>query len=75
MADCLFRFRGCREKKKKVLTESRLAEYPCDYLLHNALRFINDGKPQVAYSEICYAIIKSGGELYEEERNEFNNNG
>ena len=40
-----------------------LNSYPCSDYLHNALRFIADGKPHVAYDEICHAIIRSGGEL------------
>lgn len=48
------------------------SEYPCDVYLHNALRFIKDGKPDVAYEEICWAIVKSGGELSDEEKEGFN---
>ena len=47
---------------------SRLKEYPCDVYLHNALAFITEGKSNVAYSEICWAICKSGGELSEAEK-------
>lgn len=45
-----------------------LNNYPCSDYLHNALRFIADGKPQVAYDEICNAIIRSGGSLSEDEK-------
>lgn len=51
--------------------KNRYSEYPCDMFLHNALRFIQNGKSEVAYEEICWAIIKSGGELTEEERKYF----
>lgn len=57
---------------KKLITEMKriksLNDYPCSDLLHNALRFIRKGSPNVAYGEICCAIIRSGGELTEEER-------
>lgn len=46
----------------------KLGNYPCSVYLHNALRFISEGKPQVAYDEICHAIIRSDGVLTEEER-------
>ena len=55
-------------RRDKIEKRNRkLNEYPCDVYLHNALRFIADGKLQIAYEEICYAIIKSGGELTEAE--------
>lgn len=41
--------------------------YPCSYFLHNALRLIACGKSKAAYSEICHAIVKSGGELTDAE--------
>lgn len=47
--------------------EEKLRNYPCSDYLHNALRFISEGKSQVAYDEICHAIIRSGGCLTEEE--------
>lgn len=43
-------------------------DYPCSDYLHNALHFIAQGKIDVAYDEICHAIISSGGELTEEEQ-------
>ena len=49
-------------KKKNILNE-----YPCSDYLHNALHFLRQGKVDVAYDEICWAITKSGGELTEEE--------
>lgn len=45
-----------------------LRSYPCDVFLHNALRYINEGKSNLAYEEICYAITKSGGALSDNER-------
>lgn len=38
-----------------------------DYL-HNALHFISQGKIDVAYDEICHAIIRSGGKLTKDEQ-------
>ena len=53
------------ENKK---TNKLLNDYPCSDFLHNALRFISQGKSDVAYDEICHAIIKCGGELTEREK-------
>lgn len=58
-----------RNKNKKI--NSKLSEYPCDVFLHNALRFLSQNKPEVAYAEICYAITKSGGDLTEAEKERF----
>lgn len=44
-----------------------LNSYPCSDYLHNALRFIAQGEADVAYDEICHAIIRSGGKLTESE--------
>ena len=46
---------------------NKINSYPCSDYLHNALRFIEQGNADVAYDEICYAIIKSGGKLTENE--------
>ena len=54
------------KKRNKVFSE-----YPCDVYLHNALFFITNDKPDVAYREICWAILKSGGKLREEEQAKF----
>lgn len=57
-----------KRTKNKIINQ-RLSNYPCSDYLHNALHFIANGKPQVAYDEVCWAIIKSGGTLtYEEEQ-------
>ncbi len=53
--------------------DNKLNQYPCDAYLCNALQFIKDGKYYTAYSEICYAIIKSGGKLTEEQEKIFKN--
>ena len=45
-----------------------LNDYPCADYLHNALRFLADGKWKVAYDEICHAIVRSGGCLSEDEK-------
>lgn len=46
----------------------KLNEYPCSDYLHNALHFIIQGEIDVAYDEICNAIITSGGELTGQEK-------
>lgn len=53
---------------KLPTVEAKPVEWiPCSDYLHNALRFIEQGNADVAYDEICYAIIKSGGKLTESE--------
>ena len=56
--------------KNKCATKL-LNQYPCDIYLKNALHFISIEQPSDAYEEICYAIIRSGGELSDEERRTF----
>lgn len=58
-----------RNKEKR--RDNIIAEYPCIDYLHNALHFLKRGKSEVAYSEICHAIIRSGAELNSEENEEF----
>ena len=53
--------------KKKKCDKNLLRKYPCDIYLKNALHFIETGNPNVAYTEICRAILRSGGELSEAE--------
>ena len=53
--------------------DNKLKQYPCDVYLQNALRFITEKKYDTAYSEICWAIIKSGGKLTEEQEKIFKN--
>lgn len=38
---------------------------------YQALRFLSLDKPNVAYTEICFAICKSGGNLTEREKERF----
>lgn len=45
-----------------------LNQYPCDVFLHNSLMRLSENNIEAAYDEICYAIIKSGGELTSEEK-------
>ena len=59
------------EKNKNKEINKKLSTYPCVNYLHNALRFILENKTDVAYSEICYAIMRSGAELTETEKQEF----
>lgn len=44
------------------------SKYPCSVYLHNALRFILDNKADIAYEEICRALLKAGDELSIEEK-------
>ena len=57
--------------KKNKSINSKLSNYPCINFLHNALRFLSENKTDVAYTEICHAIMKSGGNLTEKEKIEF----
>ena len=50
---------------------NKLNQYPCNVYLQNALRFITEKEYDTAYSEICWAIIKSGGKLTEEQEKIF----
>lgn len=43
------------------------------YFLHNALHFLARNKPEVTYGEICYALLKSGNKLTDEEQKIFDN--
>ena len=56
---------------RRLITRTKinneLNSYPCSDYLHNALRFIMQGESDVAYDEICHAIIRSGGRLTESE--------
>lgn len=58
-------------KNKNKKTNQKMSTYPCVNFLHNALRFVLENEIDVAYTEICYAIIKSGAELTETEKAEF----
>lgn len=53
--------------KKGKCNKNLLRQYPCDDFLRSALHFIEIGKPNDAYTEICWAIMKSGGELFDNE--------
>ena len=59
------------EKNKNKAINQKLSTYPCVNYLHNALRFVLENKTDVAYTEICYAIMKSGADLTETEKAEF----
>lgn len=62
---------GIKRRNKERQSDRIISEYPCVDYLHNALHFLKSGKPDVAYSEICHAIIRSGAELSLEEKEEF----
>lgn len=51
--------------------DKKLNQYPCDIYLHNALQFIKDKKYDMAYTEICWAILKSDGTITKEEEKIF----
>lgn len=53
--------------------DNELNQYPCNVYLRNALQFIEKRKYDEAYSEICWAIIKSGGKLTKEQEKIFKN--
>ena len=59
--------------KKIKKQNKKIGEYPCVDYLHNALRFIKDNKLNQAYTEICFAILKSNGILTKEEQGNFEN--
>ena len=59
------------EKNKNKAINQKMSTYPCVNYLHNALRFVLENKTDVAYTEICYAIMKSGADLTETEKAEF----
>lgn len=60
-----------RNNNKIKAINSKLSTYPCVDYLHNALRFILENKTDVAYTEICHAIMTSGADLTETEKEEF----
>ena len=51
-----------RTKKRNAL----FGRYPSCDMLNNALRFIRDGKIDVACAEIVFAIDKAGGYFHED---------
>lgn len=56
--------------KRKNKKDKIFSEYPCSVYLHNALRFITNNEPEVAYEDICHALMKAGDELSDEEKRE-----
>lgn len=64
-------FKKLKERNRNKKINAKLKEYPCENYLHNALRFLSLDKPNVAYTEICFAICKSGGNLTEREKERF----
>lgn len=55
--------------KPRSRSDEILCEYPCSYYLHNALHMLMVGDSDSAYDEVCWAIIKSGGQLRTSEEN------
>lgn len=62
-------FRKMKQKSKDRI----FSEYPCADFLHNVLHFLARNKPEVTYGEICYALLKSGNKLTDEEQKIFDN--
>lgn len=62
---------GADTNLKKRRKKNKLSEYPCEDYLHNALRFLANGNTDSAYTEICFAMMKAGAELREEEKRKF----
>lgn len=56
-------------KKKNAL----FGRYPSCDLLNNALRFLREGKTDVAIEEIVFAIEKAGGYFHEDNVQMVNN--
>ena len=56
---------------RKKRNDRVFSQYPCSSFLHNALRFISEGKVDIAYEEICWALMKGGEELSQEEKTIF----
>ena len=67
MLNTVMEYRRKHKIGRKKQKDEVFSRYPCSVFLHNALRFISQNKSGVAYEEICHAIIRSGGELTEEE--------
>lgn len=59
------------KRYKQKQKDAIFSDYPCADYLHNALRFIQNGKPDVAYTEICHALLRSGDKLSSEEEATF----
>lgn len=55
------------ERYKQKQEDAIFSVYPCSVYLHNALRVIRNGKSDVAYIEICHALLRSGDKLSSEE--------
>ena len=64
----LIKFKKSVDKLKR---NKKFSQYPCEDYLHHALKYLQDGANCGAYTEICWALIKSGAELKEEERKIF----
>ncbi len=50
-------------KKKK---NARFGRYPSCDMANNALRFLLQNKPEIAFEEIAHAIVKAGGYFHED---------
>jgi len=59
--------------KRKDNKDNEFNKYPCNVYLQNALQLIVDRKYDIAFAEICWAIIKSGGKLTKDQKEIFKN--
>ena len=60
-----------KKRYKECHANSHLRSYPCIDFLRHALHWIEEGEPDVAYTEICFAIMKAGLSLDEHESTVF----
>ena len=60
-----------KKRYKECHANSNFRSYPCIDFLRNALHWIEEGEPDVAYTEICFAIMKAGLSLDEHESDVF----
>lgn len=56
------------KRKMRKDEDEKYSDYPCSIYLHNALHFIQYERSDAAYSEICNALIRSGGKLTDYEK-------
>lgn len=55
------------KKNPPHIYPSMFMTYPCDVHMRYALKFLRKGDMNNAYSECCYALLKSGYEFNKEE--------
>lgn len=65
------KFKTIKNLAKEFERNRKFSEYPCEYYLHNALEYLKTEENCGAYMEICWALIKSGAGLREDEKRIF----